>query len=473
MLQRFPFFYNCFGQRNNFIPQILKDGECELLRNYHLDNIGSWTKRDDYKLFNAQIKSGETILGLYNFINDAGTSEFLTALEAIDNNVDVWYDNAGTWEITDLIDWTIAKKIRFLTFINRVFAFNGSDAPKSSADGITWNATDLTDAPICKYGQVFMGKIYFAGNATYPDRLYFSSLPSTELAITWATNDWIDINPSDGQNITGLSRRGRELLIFKERGLYRWNTKSVEADLIVDVGCSSQESVKSIHGITFFFGRSKKDVGVYAYTGGFPKEISHPVKKLIDGMDMSKIGDVRGEVDDDHYYLHIGDVSDVEIGGQTRSFTDVVLVHHISRNEWYYYTDIPVRVFNTYVASGAEHIYFGDKDGQIFKFQDKNTHIRTIEGEIISKTHNLNNPEETFTLKELWAEGEKLNVAKIMYRKDNKDTYNPLGSLKKFINKLLGIGQAHRIQIKISDTSKYQSQINGYSIYADLMIRRE
>lgn len=472
-MARYPTLYQARGQNGKIIPGILRDGECELVRNCNLDTIGRWQKRYGTSLKNAQIVANNTILGLYNFVTSGGTSYHLAAVnDSGDANADVFLDVSGTWTIK-LQNWTKDVRIRFLTFLNRVIAFNGSDTPKSSADGSSWDATGLTNAPTAKYGVVHKNQVFMAANSTYPDRLWWSDPATYAAALAWTVTNYVDINPSNNDNITGLAVNKNRIIIFKERSMYRWNNDSEIPDYLTNVGAVSQETIQTSNSLTFFLGRSKKDVGVYVYSGNDdPRLISNPVKKFLDAMDMSILSTTSGYVTDDTYGVWIGDCSNVEIAGEERDFSDVILVYTISRDEWTIYTDTPARIFAPFISSGAEYVYFGDNNGNVFKLNDDTTFADAsktsteIDVEIISKVHTLNEPEYLFTLQDIYAEASRPSSLVVQYREDTSQDWGTFGLLNKFFNYFTRNNKMSRIQIRLADYSTADCRIEGYVIYA-------
>src|SRR3990167_10231535 len=128
---------------------------------------------------------------------------------------------------------------------------------------------------------------------------------TTSPQITWAAANWFEVNPDDNDEITALENNGNRLLIFKNYAMYRWTFGQVEADRIIGVGTTSQESVKTNFdlGITFF----ANPKGVYAYTDGRPKLISRKIQDYIDAVSDWKY--VAAGVDNDHYRLSVGDLT--------------------------------------------------------------------------------------------------------------------------------------------------------------------
>lgn len=348
-------------------PLIIKDEECELAVNYHLDKIGALTKRSGYTQFASQPNAGKTIFGLGQFNDMSGGSveQLMVANNAGDTNGVIYYNNAGTWTAAKSND-TASSKSRFISFIDYVFRVNGADVVASSADGVTWGTTNAPATITPKFGAVFQDRVYVAnGNSANRSRFWFSSLPSSG-TISWSTStDWVDVNPDDGDEITALENNGNRLLVFKNRALYRWTFGQVEPDRLIGVGTSSQESVKTNLdvGITFF----ANPKGVYAYAGGRPKLLSRKIDDIIAAV--SDWENVYAEVDSDHYYLAVGNVT---IEGRT--YSNTVLVYHISLDAWTMYTlNDQITFMARLIESGVvEDIYFGNTDGKTFKFLSGN-----------------------------------------------------------------------------------------------------
>jgi len=370
------------GVQTTTAKNLMLNSELRVGINVILDEIGAVKKRLGYQKIGSQIASGQNILGNYYF--NSSTSAYSQHIVAC--NGSIYYNSSGTWTATSS-GWAASAKIRFESFLDRVFAFNGSDAPKSWLGTGFWDSTDLSSAPICKYGRVYQDRLYFANETANQSRLYFSSVP-TSGAITWdTTNDYLDVNPEDGQVIVGLDENNGRLLIFKSDSMFRWNGSSTEADPIIDIGTSSQESVKTIHSITYFFNR----YGVYLYDGGMPYLISRKIQKWIDGIDQTTLADVTAEVDNEHYYLAVGSVT---VDGT--AYSNVVLIYHIPLKAWTIWTlgDTP-KFMAYYYSSGARYISFGDNNGEVFRLNNGNNDDgSSIEVNIETKPFDLETPEE-------------------------------------------------------------------------------
>ena len=421
------------------------------------------------------------------------TATTLTGVTGITNS---HADNSivRQWKITNADD-TQGKKARFANFLDRAIRLNGSNAMKAY-NGSTWETTGNPINPnkaatASTYIEVFQSRVFTAGGSSHPDRLYASSLPSTAPAtgettgsITWSTGTqiidkvgstgfYIDINPEDGQNITGLERNGNLLLIFKERSLYTWDGNSTQADVLVDIGAISQEAITTINNITFFLGRSKKNLGIYAFTGGYPKLISRKIKRWLDNINQANLVDIVSGADEDHVYFYVGNIifSNDSIYG-TRTFNNVWLVYTLSQDSWSIYDDLHAQAFGYFVSSKAELLVFGDNTGKTFEIgrgqTDDNGEGKTsIDMEIWSGEETFLAPELTKSLQSIEVFSQQAQETEVHFRYDRNPDWQDLGALGarySYFNAPQrfepNIGRT--LQFQFANNTSFQSQIDGY-----------
>src|ERR1019366_7156662 len=151
------------------------------------------------------------ILGLYNLRDSgAGTNNQILMV----NGTTAYYLVGGVWT-AKRTGLTAGSKARFSTFVDYVFMVNGTEQTMvwDGGAGTTFsNLGNALSAPTGKFIENYRARMWIAGNSTYPDRVYYSSTPSAVATpvVTWDTNvatgQWIDISPSDGENITALHR---------------------------------------------------------------------------------------------------------------------------------------------------------------------------------------------------------------------------------------------------------------------------
>lgn len=374
------------GQQTTTANHLMLNSEVKLARNCILDEIGTLKKRLGYTAIGTALVTGTSIFGNYYFNSSTDAQSWHLAACNIASSAGVFYNYAGAWTPAGLAGLSCGEKIRFESFMDYVFAFNGSDAVKSWSGTGSWGTTNLSGAPDCKYGRVYTDRLYFASAVANKSRVYFSSDPISGSINFTTADDYFDVNPEDGQSITALGENSGRLLIFKDESMFRWNDSATEPDPIIDVGTSSQESVKTINGITYFFNR----YGVYAYSGGMPYCISRKVQSWIDAITQSKLSDIYAEVDHDHYYLAIGDVTVDSV-----DYSNVLLVYNIPLMAWTIWSLAnEVSALSSYLSSGARYISMGTTGGKMFRINSGNSDGGTaIAVNIETKQYDIETPE--------------------------------------------------------------------------------
>lgn len=332
--------------------------------NFDFDRIGSATLRKGLTRLGDDF-SGNT-LGLYEFRDSgAGTNNRIVQV----NGTVLYYLNGSNVWTSKRTSLTAASKARFTTFLDFLWMVNGTEAT-AIWDGNTANSFlttgNASGAPTGKFIENFRSRVWIAGNSSYPDRVYFSSLPSavTTPVVTWdtdvTTGDWIDISPSDGENITGLRRSKTALLVFKNNHIYRiYNINSSEPDPTINVGTYSQESIVDGKDGTYFH----HPTGFYRYADGGIKEISKPIQDIIDNISASNYANIAGWEDGDHVYWALGDVT---INGFT--FVNLTVRYTISSEVWTHRT-YPTQFLCSSKYNDGSTLFrlVGDNGGNIYK----------------------------------------------------------------------------------------------------------
>lgn len=338
--------------------------------NFHFDAIGSATMRKGSTRLGNQLATSD-ILGLH-YLVDTVSAGANTRLIAVNGTV-AYYLNANSWtSIRTAL--TAGQKARFTTYLNYAFMVNGAQPTAvwdGSASGSFVTTGNASGAPTGTVIENFRSRVWIAGNATYPDRLYYSSVPSatTTPVVSWNTSatggQWIDISPSDGDTITALQRSRNTLLVFKTNRLYRvFDIGQTDPDPYYAVGTSSQESVIETKVGVFFHHAT----GFYQYnTYGVVQEISRPVWEFIKQIPSSYYASVAGylEVDGDHIVWCVGTVT---ANGTT--YTNLHLRYSISTQVWTHYTyatptKTAIRRQPFYTDGTTQYAVAGDNTGNI------------------------------------------------------------------------------------------------------------
>lgn len=332
--------------------------------NFNFDTIGRATLRKGTTIVGNSLSGN--VLGLYNFRDSgSGTNNQLIMV----NDTVLYYLVGSTWT-SKRTGLTAGSKARFSTLLDYVFMVNGTEATAiwDGASGNSFLTTgNAASAPIGKYIENFRARMWIAGNSTYPDRLYYSSLPSavTTPVITWdtsvTTGQWIDISPSDGENITALKRTKSALLVFKNNHLYRvFSILQTDPDPQFNVGTYSQESVVETKNGVYFH----HPTGFYRYDGNV-SEISRPIIDIVKNISLTNYTSIAGwlETDGDHICWAIGDVT---VDGV--AYTKMVVRYTISTQVWTHYS-YPTQFLCSSSYNDGSNLYtvVGDTAGSIFK----------------------------------------------------------------------------------------------------------
>lgn len=334
--------------------------------NFHFDQIGSATLRQGSTLVGSAL--GGSCLGLYEFRDNGGNYSQLIQV----NGTVAYYLAGGMWT-SKRTGLAASAKARFTTFLNVIFMVNGSDAMATwtgnPSDSFITNGNAL-NAPTSKFIESFRTRVWTAGNATYPDRLYYSSLPSsvTTPVITWdtdvATGQWIDINPSDGEGITALKRTKNSLLVFKNNHIYRvYSIEQTEPDPKIQVGTYNSESVVETKDGIYF--HHPTGFYKYDYVWSTVTELSKPIIDIVKNITVPNYSKICGWVDTtgDHILWSVGQVT---YNGIT--YTNLVVRYTISTQTWTHYQYPAQFLFSsTYNDGTTLFMVSGDASGNIVK----------------------------------------------------------------------------------------------------------
>ena len=425
--------------------------------NFEFDTkIGSAKIREGIARLGVQIVNNSTVLGVHQFITTGGTDVLLASVNdaATPDNSDIYSSsNAGaTWtKETEaaVVDWTKNLKVHFLTYLDTVVAYNGTDTAASSANGTTWVATggnlEVQNFPAGDTAIEWNDKVYVSGVSANKNRLYYSSVPSAG-AITW-DGEYIDIEPEDGGgDITALAKVPGYLLIFKERSLKRWNGSSTFPDDLFRVGVASMEAVTECRGIAYFFAGNGK--GVYITNGGRPQKISRPVQDIIDAIPSAYYDDVNSHSDGDNVYFAIGDIT---LDGLT--YGNCVLKYSVDSQTWSLqsYPAKEPQMWLSLKLSGVTYSAFGDDDGELVVI-DSGTQDGSTVIEYVFQTHEIELVDTIQDITGIVVHTRNAKSAKVLARVDGGD-WKSIGSIKNDNQEIECHLRGTRFEFRISGTS--------------------
>ena len=341
--------------------------------NVSFDSIlGSAQARAGSTAMGSAVQAGESPLGLYPFTGLGGSPNNLLAFYAGASYANLSYWNGTTWTGStsfNALNWSNTAKIRCETLGGLVYAVNGISDMVTSADGITWGVTNqitsgIHPSLVKRYGGVMLA----AGVPTNTDRIYFSSVCSLTASptITWNTDgtvgNWLDVNPDDGDNITGFMDISGTMLVFKNNGFYRLDTvaKSVDPELVYDAGAPSQEAITRCQGNVYYF----SGTAIYSTNGGYPTQISRlGVQDFIDAVPQANWSIVCAGHDTFSVYFSLGQVT-------VQGFTNYIVLKYSTRDQSWtvYYYPTNYQFFATYTGSDGQLMRGADTAGYVRSF---------------------------------------------------------------------------------------------------------
>lgn len=410
---------------------------------FHKD-LGKAVVRDGTTLLGSQISAGNNCDGLSLFAKNDGTIIPLAAF-----NGTIYKYTASAWS-SSKTGLTAGEKTHFVQFLNVITVVNGTDSAVTF-NGTNWTDTtvhDTSNFPATKYTLEFQDRIYAAGNSTYPDRLYYSSTPSSG-NISWTSgNGYIDVEAEEQAGpITGLAKVPGYLLVFKARSLKRWDTQSTYPESLITIGAPSQEAVVMARQSVFYFNKR----GIYETVGSFPRKISRRVQDIIDAIPSTYYSSVSGYGDGENVLFSIGDIT---LGDLT--LTNCVLLYRIEEKQWTLlsFPDEFLAWSNYVDSNGKEFILAGDDDGQVWKVLegtgDANADIRWLlqyqEQEFGSRGRIKN-------LSKMVVYTKQITNGQMSVKTDNEDDFQPVKgvinkSVQEIIHDLNGRYFSFRIQGK-------------------------
>ena len=408
------------------------------------------------------VSAGQTGLGLHNFRSTTGSAH---RLFAVFNGTIFGYDGSN-W--TSTATGIGSSKARFITYLDKCVYMNGTTV--RSWNGSSWLATsdttvDIDNWPASKFATVLNSRV-LVGGLSDPDTVKLSSLVSSS-AISWTSgNKSVVVSPNDGAGgITGVTGNGRISLIFKERGLYRYD--DTELQRIGYVGTPSYESIITDDlGVTYFFGQGANGVGFYATNGGRPVKISRPIDRWVEAIAGSYYGSVAGYANGRFIEWSVGSVT---VDGIT--YANASVVYFVSDKTWAIFNRADsFRVFSQYIDSNSNITVVGaDTDGDVQTINSGNTDNSTnITSECELYGLSLTTRGRQKSVSELVAIAEHFQGLSVLAQMDDGD-YQMVGSVDerhKFFSNLPQL-RGHELFLKITATNAgVPFQFAGFEIPA-------
>ena len=354
------------------------------------DVIGEAVSREGTNRIGTQMSAGNSCLGLFNHLDSDAANHQLFA--GFNGSI---FDAAGSESLGGL---SSSARMRFATFMNTTLMLNGTES-RSYTDAGGWvssgGALDVGNVPAgAQYPLEFKDRVY----AAVTDRVYYTATPTSVTAnvVSWTGDGSGSIQAEQedgGGTVRALNKVPGYVMIYKQRSLKRWNFDSTFPEDLVNIGTQSHESVVRARGRNYFFYGPN---GFYETKGDYPRLISRPIQRVVEGIASSFYENVNGWSDNVNVYWGVGTVTMNFDRGFTETYTNVMLRYHIDTQQW-----APLRYahnfrqLHQYINGDDTLIVGGDSDGQVLQL---NTGNSDYSGNAI--TYILQSPEFDFKNRE-------------------------------------------------------------------------
>lgn len=392
--------------------------------------LGEAVSREGTNIVGSQLSAGNSCLGLFQHLDStSANSKLFAGFNGIIYDVVAGSSSLGSLNTT--------ARMRFTTFMNTTLILNGVQSYSYTSSGwvSTGGALGVNGVPSgAQYPIEFKDRVY----AAVTDRLYYTNTP-TGGAVSWSASGSgsLQVEQEDGGGtIQALNKVPGYLLIYKQRSLKRWNFDSAFPEDLVNIGTQSNESVVRARGKNYFFYGPN---GFYETAGGYPKLISRPIQRIIEGISSSFYANVNGWSDNDNIYWSVGDVTINFDRGFTETYNNVVLRYNIDFQQWaplQYAHEF--RAMHQYISGSNTLIVGGDTDGQILQLNTLNTDYN---GQAIK--YILQSPEMDFKFRErrktisekIYIHSDITSGAELQARLDYRE-WKSIGSLKDIVSEI-------------------------------------
>lgn len=229
-----------FGMNNSKDASEVKGGEAALIENFLISTQGKLIRRPGLTLLGTDAGSAVG-LGLTHYINGATKVQIKVETTTIKSLSGGAWSNMSGAGATGL---TTGLEMNFCAATDYIYGFNGTDAVRKINDTTVTTAAGI---PIGKWAVWWRNYLFVGGVAAYPNRIYFSNLGAPE---TFSANDYIDIEPGDGDVLTGAVGGSDKLTISKNYSFHYLvgagtNTFAVYP-IPVDFGCPSYRALRKV-----------------------------------------------------------------------------------------------------------------------------------------------------------------------------------------------------------------------------------
>jgi len=407
---------------------------------------GEIVKRTGYSLIGNDIELDKPCQGLFGAKFSDGTKELI----GVFNGSIYKWTGSGNWALITSGSGVLSTtaQIDIVMANNAVYFFDGtSTVPKYNGTAISTVAA----IPKGKYAKWFHNQLHVANISTNKNRLQSSVLGDPETFTGGASSD-LDVNPNDGDEITGLQTLKDELFVFKERrvwaatnfGTAALTLSSVE-ERATGLGTLSNRSIVNTGNELFYISFSgniphfrsimRTLYGVIVDNG----IISQDIEGTMNGLNKAKLENTAGFFDGRYVWFALTN------GASTTN--NLVLTYDTITKGWSRHTGINASVIIDFSVTTTPQVYFGEATdvSKAYVFDSSTDDNGTaINFQVISRRYGGDEPEHKNKYKWLYVRSEEtgnydvtVDYAKDGFSYDNLGTINLSGTGSVFDNIIL------------------------------------
>lgn len=367
---------------------LIKDEEASNLNNVVFVESGAITKAPGLTEVGTGLSNNPK--GIAAFY--PGTSRYLVTVDG----TSLKYLNGTNWTTISGASFTADKEVNFVQGNDTLYIWDGDAAGCSLDSSLT--LTRMTTAPRAAFGIYYNSVQIVSGVDTKPNRIYVSDsttnlgdftnntgtlstsgeVPGATVFATPGTTGakFYDINPGDGDKITGFAKYQGVLIIFKERSIYQFSFDSSGNGTVTQVtgssGCVSHKSIDNVENDIFYLSRRG-----YYVLGNEPNyfnsirsnELSSRINPTIQTISSANLPRVCSIFSDFRFY------SSITSGSATDN--NKTLIYDRRYLAWSQVDYIKANAFTEFIDStGAKHLYFAsDDEAKVYEIAEGNYNV--------------------------------------------------------------------------------------------------
>lgn len=355
-------------------------------------------KRKGYSLI-GQDMGNKPILGLHGITTSSGTQRLYAFLSNSGGTaIEIW-EWTGSGNLTKINDTLLTSltrgEVNCVNAENVVYAFDGASTPVKITPGSPSTVAAVSDVnfPKGSFAVWFHNFLFVAGVTSAASTLYWSDLEDSDDFTNGVTGNVL-INPDDGDEITGLSTIGDQLIIFKRNRIWSLSgfgttTFSVNdiSEVITGIGTPSHRSIVNTGSDLYFIShlggipeiRSLKRTSYGTLVKG--SIISDDIQGTMQTLNESRLLQVSGVFDGKRVYYSLPETGDTN--------NQLVLVYDLENEGWVNWTGLNASVFTEFNFSNSSAIYFGESgDDSLVYVLDTSTSDNNVAIEFDVRTRN-------------------------------------------------------------------------------------